>query len=141
MSEQNKAIVRRCTEEVWFKGDLEVLDELVASDYMARDGAPGQPPGRQGLKQVVAMFRDAFPDVQGSIEDIVAEGDKVVSRWTAKGTHRREYMGVAPTNKQISMTGISISRIADGKIVEDWTQEDALGVLEQLGVVQLPAQS
>lgn len=139
MTEQNKAIIQRCTEEVWFKGNLDVIDELVASNYLARNAAPGQPPGRQGLKQAVAMFRDAFPDLQGTIEDIVAEGDRVVTRWTARGTHRGEFMSIAPTNKQMSMTGISITRLADGKIVEDWTQEDALGMLQQLGVVQPPA--
>lgn len=93
------------------------------------------PAGREGFKQFVLMYRSAFPDMHITIEDQIAEGDKVVSRWTARGTHQGELMGIPPTGKQATVTGINIERFANGKFVEEWSNFDALGLLQQLGVV------
>ncbi len=133
---ENKAIDRRFTEEVWNRGNLAVVDELMRADYNGHD--PTIPTGSAGFKQFVLMYRSAFPDVHLTIEDQMAEGDKVVSRWTAHGTHRGELMGIAPTGKQITVTGINIERIANGKLVEGWSNYDTLGMLQQLGVIPAP---
>ncbi len=133
---ENKAIDRRFTEEVWNRGNLAVVDELMRADYNGHD--PTIPTGSAGFKQFVLMYRRAFPDVHLTIEDQMAEGDKVVSRWTAHGTHRGELMGIAPTGKQVTVTGINIERIANGKLVEGWSNYDTLGMLQQLGVIPAP---
>jgi steroid delta-isomerase-like uncharacterized protein len=139
-TEENKAIIRRYTEEVWSKGNLAVVDEIFATNYVAHNPLPGQTPGVNGLKQSVTMVRAAFPDWHATVEDMIAEEDKVVNRWSARGTHQGEFMGIAPTGKQITLTGISIQRIAGGKIVEDWLQADMMGMMQQLGVVPPPGQ-
>lgn len=135
MSEQNKAIVRRLIEEAW-KGNLDVIDELVDRDYVGYDPSNPEPVrGPEGMKEFVTTYRTAFPDANITIEDQIAEGDKVVTRWTGRGTHEGDLMGIAPTRKQATVTGISIARLADGKVVEDWTNWDTLGLMQQLGVV------
>ncbi len=91
--------------------------------------------GPEGVKAQAAMYKAAFPDVSMTVEDQVAEGDKVVTRWTAKGTHEGELMGVPATGKSISITGITISRIADGMVEEEWTNWDGLGLMEQIGAL------
>ncbi len=139
-TEENKAIVRRYWEEAWNKGNLAVVDELVAADF---DGHP-QPSdpdfgrGPEGVKRLVGMYRAAFPDVQMTIEDMLAERDRVLVRWTGRGTHTGELMGIPATGKSATVTGMFLSRIADGKIVEGWGNFDALGMLQQLGVVPSP---
>ena len=135
-TEENKAIDRRFTEEVWNQGNLAVVDELMSADYDGHD--PAMPAGSEGLKQFVLMYRSAFPDVHLTIEDQIAEGDTVVSRWTARGTHKGELMGIPPTGKQVTVTGMNIERIANGKFVEGWSNYDTLGMLQQLGVVPAP---
>ena len=87
------------------------------------------------------MYRSAFPDMQLTIEDQIAEGDKVVTRWTARGTHQGELMGIPPTGKQATVTGITVGRVANGKFVESWSNFDALGMMQQLGVVPVPGQT
>jgi steroid delta-isomerase-like uncharacterized protein len=94
--------------------------------------------GREGIKQFYATLRAAFPDIHFTIEDQIAEGDRVVTRWTARATHTGEYQGIPPTGKQFSLTGIDIDRIANGKVVECWPIADELGVLQQLGVIPAP---
>ena len=140
-AEENKAVARRVLHEVVQKGNLDVVDELIAPEY--RYSAPGNPEvrGPEGYKQLVTMYRSAFPDMQMTEDDIVAEGDKVVTRWTARGTHRGELMGIPPTGKQINVTGMVIARIAGGKIVEEHEVFDALGMMQQLGVVPTPEQA
>jgi steroid delta-isomerase-like uncharacterized protein len=141
MSEQNKALARRAIEEVWNQGKLAVIDELTAANAMFHDpSVPGRKfTGPEGMKQFVQIYRGAFPDVRLTINDQIAEGDKVVTRWTATGTHKGELMGIAPTNKSATVTGVDIDRYQDGKVVEAWASYDMLGMLQQLGVVPVLA--
>ncbi len=136
--EENKAIELRFFEEVVNKGNLAIIDEIVAANFVQHDAPPGLSADREGMKQFFAMAHSAFPDFKSTLEDMFAEGDKVVQRFTARGTHKGEWMGIAPTGKQIAVTGIAIHRITDGKIVEDWTNMDTLGMMVQLGVVPPP---
>ncbi len=133
--EQLKALVRKEFAEVWNQGNLDAVDTLFAPDYLGHDsGSPEPVRGREALKRFVAEQRAALPDLQARIEDLVAEGDRVVVRWTTSGSQRGELLGVPPTGKQIVMTGISILRVAGGQIAEEWTAWDALAVLRTLGV-------
>ena len=136
--EENKAIDRRFTEELFNKGNLAVVDELVATNFVDHSGFPGVTPDREGYKQFATISRTALPDFHTTIEDIIAEGDKVVQRFTARGTHKGEFMGIPPTGKQVTVAGIAIHRITDGKIVENWVNMDMLGMMVQLGVVPPP---
>ena len=133
-TQANKAIVRRLIEEAWNQGNLDVIDELVSPHYVLHIDAPG-PGGREGYKQDVVIHRSAFPDLQFTIDDMVAEGDKVVLRATLRGTHQGEYIGIPPTGKAITLTAISIRRIANGQIAEEWVELNMLGLMQQLGVV------
>jgi steroid delta-isomerase-like uncharacterized protein len=136
MSERNKELVRRCIEQAVNTGNLNVVDEALANDYVYREPTVGEKRGREGFKQLVTTYRTAFPDLRLTVEQQIAEGDLVVTRWTARGTHRGELFGTAPTNKQVTVQGILISRIVNGKIVEDVESYDALGMLRQIGSVQ-----
>ena len=136
--EENKAVELRFFEEVVNKGNLAVIDELVVANFVDRCALPGVAPDREGYKQFFAMARSAFPDFHSTLEDMIAEGDKVVQRFTVRGTHKGEWMGIAPTGKQIEVGGIAIHRLADGKIVEDWASMDMLGMMQQLGVAPPP---
>ncbi len=137
-TEENKAAERRFLEELFNKHNLSAVDEHVAPDVIERNPmVPSQGPGLEGYRQVVGMTLSAFPDIQISIEDLIAEGDRVVVRWTCRGTHRGEFAGIPPTNKQVTFTGIDIYRYKGGKRVETWRQLDALGLGQQLGVVPL----
>ena len=135
MSEHNKTIARRSFEGFWNKGDLAVLDELYAGDVVAHDAPPGLPPGLEGTRQFFTMYRAAFPDTHMEIEDQLADGDKVVTRWTATGTHTGDLMGIPPTGKQVKVPGITIDRLKGDKIVEYWSLFDQLGLLQQIGAV------
>ena len=135
MSEQNKAVVRR-----WIAGlnagDLDVADEIYAPDFVMHDpGNPDRLLGPEGTKQGFAAFLAAFPDLHVTIDDIIAEGDKVVWRVSLTGTHKGEFLGIAPTGKQITNTGITIVRMVDGKFVEGWQNGDDLGMLQQIGAI------
>ena len=131
MSEQNKSLVRYVIEEVWNRGKLSLIDEVVASDYL--DHLPRvEANGPEGAKEFYATLRAAFPDIHFTIEDQIAEGDKVVTRWTARATHTGDFMGIAPTGRQGVVTGIVVDRIANGKFVEGWSIFDELGMLQQL---------
>jgi steroid delta-isomerase-like uncharacterized protein len=138
MSEQNKILERRLVEEVWNQGNFAVIDELVARDYLGHSTMPAnETHGREGYRQFYAGLRQAFPDILFTVEDQVAEGDRVVTRWTARGTHVGEFQGIPPTGRHGIITGITIERIANGKVVECWTNADDLGMMRLLGV--LPA--
>lgn len=142
MSEENKALVRRFLDETWNKGNLDVIDELVAPDWVGHD--PTSPEGAQGpegTRQFLEMYQSAFPDTQMTVEDQVAEGDKVATRWTARATHQGELMGIPPSGNRIEVTGISIDRIVDGKVVESWDNYDALGMMQQIGAIPEPGQA
>jgi steroid delta-isomerase-like uncharacterized protein len=139
--EENKAVARRWFEDLFNTGDLEVADEIIAPDHVNHDPTlPDIPPGSEGQKQVVNLYRSAFTNAHISVEDQVAEGDKVVTRWRGSGTHQGELMGVAPTGNQVRVTGITINRVSEGKIVESWTNYDALGMMQQIGAVPEPGQ-
>lgn len=118
--EENKALVRSLFDAVNTK-NVNAVDELMLTDYVDNDAYPGQPQGREGYKQIFAYLLSAFPDSHLKIEDIVAEGDKVVVRSTWTGTHQGEFMGLAATGKQVSTTAINIYRIENGKLVEEWS--------------------
>ena len=136
-TEENKAIARRVFEEGWNQGKLDVIDEIVTSDYLLRDPSmPEDIRGPEGFKQFITMYRAAFPDIHFTVEDQIAEGDKVVTRWTGTGTHQGELMGIAATGiRGRGVTGVTIDRMAGGKAVESWNAWDVLGMLQQLGVV------
>jgi len=137
-----KAIAAREYQEMFSRGNLDVADEIIAADYVGHDPAlPDLVRGPEGLKQAAAGYRAAFPDLSVMIEQQVAEGDTVVTRWTARGMHQGELFGIAATGKQATVTGISITRFAGGKAVEDWTSWDALGLMQQLGAVPAMAQA
>jgi len=142
-TEENKAIARRVYEtfdRVISTGNMSLLDEVLAADLVDHNPAPGQAPGLEGVKQVFSQFRAAFPDFQSTVEDQIAEGDKVVSRVTVRGTHKGDFQGVPATGKQFAQTGIDIVRFAGGKAVERWGEADNLGLLQQLGVIPTPGQ-
>jgi steroid delta-isomerase-like uncharacterized protein len=131
VSEQNKTLVRRTFEQIWNRGDLGVIDERFASDYAGHSMAEIR--GPEGGKRFVAAMREAFPDFYYTIEDEIAEGDRVVHRWTARGTHVGPFQGISPTGKRVTIAGTSIYRVAGGKLVEGWTNTDMLDLLQQLG--------
>ena len=136
MSDANKNVVRRLFEEVWNKGNLPVADELFAENYSHHDSStPEFGRGPESEKKRATLYRTAFPDVRLMIEDIIAEGETVTARWSCKGTHKGDLRGIAPTGKQFTISGISIARFTNGKIVEGWVNWDALDLMQQLGVV------
>ena len=137
-TEQNKALVRRWLEEVWGQGSAAAVDELAADDFVWHWAPPGVATDREGYKQFLRMDFEAFADVSCATEDIVAEGDRVASRWTWRGTHKGEFMGVAATGKQVALSGICINRFVGGKIVEEWGEMDMMGVMQQLGAIPPP---
>jgi steroid delta-isomerase-like uncharacterized protein len=135
--EANKVLVRRFVEEVIGRGELEAVEELVAADYAYH--APGmEVGGREGVKQLFAMLRGAFPDWRESVEDLIAEGDKVVFRVTGRGTHQGAFMGIPPTGRPVTVAGTDVVHIRDGKIVEHWANFDQLGMMQQLGALPMP---
>ncbi len=138
-TEENKAISRRWREEL-DQGNWAVLDEYLSRDFVLH--MPGSPPQDQaGMKDVLTMIYGAFPDFHTTFEDLVAEGDKVALRMTFSGTHQGAFQGIPPTGKQITVSAIVIDRIVDGKLVEHWSQFDALGMLQQLGAIPQPGQA
>ena len=138
MSAENKALVRRCFKEIWSKGNVDAIDQLVAANYANHDPAGPMPAtGRDGLKQHVTAYRTAFPDLTFTVDDIVAEDNKVTARWTARGTHKGTLLGIAPTGRPVTTEGISVLRIANGKIAEAWVTWDTLGMMQQLGAAAL----
>ena len=137
-AEENKAIVRRFW-GVWEEGNIDLVDELLAPDYINHTPAsPDQPTGPEGVKGVVAMFRSAIPDLRVVVEDMIAEGDKVAVRCTLEGTQEGELFGVPPTGQQLSIKSIAVERVSDGKIREHWRVTDSLDMMQQLGVIPTP---
>ena len=134
MSEQNKAIARRIFDEVASKGNLDVIDELVSPNHVYHSDP--ELSGIEGQKKLVTTYRTAFPDLILTVQDQIAEGDKVVTRFTAQGTHKGDLMGTPPTGKQVTATPISIMRFADDKVVEEWELVDEMGMMRQLGLME-----
>jgi steroid delta-isomerase-like uncharacterized protein len=137
MSEENKALVRRAVDEIYPHKNPDAADEVYSPDFIDHDTtAPEEMRrGPEGVKQQVAMFAQAFPDLELTLEAQLAEGDLVATRWSARGTHQGELMGIPPSGSQVSVGGITIARIADGKIVEEWTNWDGLGMMQQIGAI------
>jgi steroid delta-isomerase-like uncharacterized protein len=138
MPEKNGAAVCRLIEEVLNGGQTNLLAELVTADHVGHDPL-GDHYGREGMRIVVAEYRAAFPDLRVTVEDLVTEGDKVVHRFTLRGTHAGSFMGIPPTGQVVTAAGIAIDRLADGKVAESWISLDALNLLRQLGAVQTEA--
>ena len=135
--EENKAVLRREMEELYnHTGNLDAVEEIIAPDYVSYEPTSGQTRGIEGAKQFAATFRQAFPDLENTIDDMVAEGDKVVVRFKARGTHDGETEAFGPaTGRRMEITGITIKRVSEGKIAEAWTNFDALSMMQQLGMI------
>ncbi len=140
-AEDNKALVRRFVDEVQSGGNIDLIDEICSPGFVNHSAPPGIPADREGIKILTAMFRGAFPDSHFTVEDMVAEGDKVVTRKTFHGTHEGEFMGIPPSGRSVSMGLIDIVRISEGRVVEHWSEGDSLGMMQQLGVIPQPGQS
>lgn len=142
MSVQNQALARRMFEDAWNTGRLDTLDELLAPEFVGHpSGSEEEIRGPAGMKEFIGRMRESFPDLTFTIEDQVAEGDKVVTRWIARGTHDGELMGIDPTGRRAAVGGVTIQRFREGKIVEGWTSWDTLGLLTQLGATPQPARA
>lgn len=136
LQERNIALVKRLFEAVVNERNTEVIDQLLAPDIQNHNPGPSDAPGRQGIKEVFWLLHTAFPDLHGLINDIVAEGDRVVVRWTLGGTNTRRCMGIGPTGRTISGTGIDILRLVDGQITERWGNSDDMVMLHQMGLLE-----
>jgi steroid delta-isomerase-like uncharacterized protein len=132
MSELNKTLARRWFEDLFSRGNLDVANEILSAEFIDHLTHEDER-GLEELKAYVTIYRAAFPDIQDTLEQIVAEGDKVVVRWTSRGTHQGEFMGAAPTGRHVTFTGMRLFRIAENKIAESWVNIDERGLQEQLG--------
>jgi steroid delta-isomerase-like uncharacterized protein len=135
---QNQSVLQRIFDKAFNQGDLATIDELIAPDGISHHLSWGMPANRMGLKQLIAMLRTAFPDLQCMIEDEIVEGDKIAAHWTMRGTHKGLFLGNSPTNKPILVQGLIYARIENNQIIENWTMIDQMGVLQQLGLVPPP---
>jgi predicted ester cyclase len=140
-AKENKALVRRYVEEFVDRGNFDLQDEIFAPNFVRYEASSEQVTSVEDLKHFFGVLHSGFPGFQSTIEDLLCEGDKVVLGFTFRGTHQAEFMGIAPTGKQVTMSGIDILRIANGKIVEMWNQEDVLGMMRQIGAIPEPGQS
>ena len=133
-TEANKAIIRRFKDDVLNGRDVDVLDEIVADDYLDHAAFPGQEPGRQGVKRRISYLLAAL-DPRWTAHDFIAEGDLVVARWSLTGTHRGEFLGLQPTGKKFTLKVIETYRIRDAKMAEHWNVVDMFGLYQQLGLI------
>ena len=131
--EENASIVRRVFEEAINQGNLGVIDEVLAPNFVNHD-FPATGPGPEGFKQTISMFRAAFPDIRVMLEDLLVASDKVGTRGTMRGTHQGEFMGIEPTGKQVEVKYIDVWRVENGRLAENWVQMDMLGLMGQLGL-------
>lgn len=136
MREKNKEVARRFLDELWNRSNFAVVDELLASDYDGHSSTVIR--GPEGAIAFIPRLRAAFPDFEFRVLDQIAEGDKVATRWKLSGTHEGAFQGVPASGKRVEMTGITIFRLANGKVIEGWTNEDVHGMLQQLGAVPAP---
>ena len=134
-SEENKAVMRRFYEA---SGDVERQIDLLSADYVDHSLPPGMSPGAEGFRQLAAGFGRAFPDLQVTVEHLVAEGELVAGRVTVTGTHRGPLLGMPATGRRVTFTSTNISRVANGKLVEHWGNSDQLGLMQQLGAIPTP---
>ncbi len=136
-AEENKVLMSRFLEEVFNKKNLAAIDEFIAPNQVDHTLPPFLPTTPEGTKRAIDMFLKAFPDVHLTVEDMIAEGDKVVTRYTSHGSQKGAFMGIPPTGKQMTVSSIVIARIVDGKIVEEWGLDDQMGMLQQLGIIPI----
>jgi len=139
MSAENKALVQRWFEEVWNKGRTEAIDELLASDGVVHGLGPSDLRGPAEFKPFHAAYRNAFPDVRLHLDQVIAEGDLVVGIWSGSGTHQGDGLGFPATGRPVRFSGMTVARVRNGQLVEGWNCFDQLGMMQQLGVVNLPA--
>ena len=137
-AEYNKALVRRFVDEVQSGGNTDLIDEICSAEFVNHSASPGLPADREGIKILTTMFKGAFPDSYFTVEDMIAEGDKVVTRKTLHGTHEGEFMGIPPSGRTVNVSLIDVVRISDGLVVEHWSVGDNLGMMQQLGVIPQP---
>jgi steroid delta-isomerase-like uncharacterized protein len=135
MATPNAALAQRWMRLWNAASDLAAIDELVTPDFVSHSAPPGLPGGPAGLKQWVAIFQAAFPDLYSEVDDVISDGDRVVERFHAGGTHRGDFFGIPPTGRSGTTTGINIFRVVDGRIAEHWGNSDDLGLMVQLGVI------
>jgi steroid delta-isomerase-like uncharacterized protein len=141
-TEQDKALIGRFIEEIFNRGNMSAADEILAPNFVEHEVLPpGIPDGREGVIVMTSMLRSAFPDFKATIEDTLAEGDKVVIRMTWSGTHKGEFMGIPATGKRVSIGVIDIIRVAGGKLVEHWGQMDSMGLMQQIGAIPAPLEA
>ena len=138
--EDNKALVHRFVDEVQSGGNTDLIDEICSAEFVNHSAPPGLPADREGIKILTTMFRGAFPDSYFTVEDMIAEGDKVVTRKTFHGTHEGEFMGIPPSGRTVNVSLIDVVRISDGRVVEHWSVGDNLGMMQQLGVIPKPGE-
>jgi len=136
--QQNIAVLARFIEEVINRGNLAAADEIVEEDFVELDPLPGQRQGREGLKEIIAMMRAAFPDIHWISDETIAAGEKVVTRFTWTGTHRGTFLGIPATGKHVTVKGVVIDRLSGGKMADSRILMDSLGMMQQLGVVPMP---
>jgi steroid delta-isomerase-like uncharacterized protein len=140
-TEQNKALMRRFVEEIFNRGNLNRLEEFMAPNFVEHEELPpGVPRDREGVKQLTLTLRSAFPDFKATIDDAIAEGDKLVVRQTWTGTHKGDFMGVPPSGKKVSFGVIDILQFSDGKILAHWGMIDNMGLMQQIGAIPAPGQ-
>ena len=133
-AEENRKLMHRFFEEVVNQGNLDVIDDLLADDFVEHEELPGLPPGKEGTKQVMAMFRTAFPDMRLTAHETIAEGELVMMRATMRGTHLGEFMGIPPTGNSFEVQAMDMVRYIDGKAVEHWGLTDQMSMMQQLGL-------
>lgn len=140
-AQTNKEHARRFNEEVWGKSNFDAIDHLVADDFVGHNPSLHEPVrGPDGVREIAEMLHAAFPDCEVELEDVIADGNRVAQRVTLTATHEGEFMGIDPTGEQVEVTGMNITRLEDGKWAEGYELWDTLGLLQQLGVVELPGE-
>ena len=135
-TDENEALARRMQQDVWNEGNLDAIDELLAEDFVQHSTwEPSNIRGREEFKLQVADFHDAFPDLEGTVDEVIADGDRVANRFTMRGTHEGEFMDIEPTGNAVELKGTIFAHVEDGKITERWVVDDILGFLQQLGEI------
>ncbi len=134
-TESTRQIIYRFGNDLWSQGDMAAVEELFSQDFIDHNPLPGQRPGREGYKQMLSEFLTAFPDLNVSNEEIVADGDKGVLRWTATGTHQQPLMGIPATGRQVKLSGMDLLLIRGGQITERWGETNSLEMMQQLGLI------
>ena len=138
-TDQIKSLARQLLEDDISRGDEAVAERIIHPDFVDHTNPPGMQHGLAGHKAIVRLFRTAFPDQWWQIEDLIAEGDKIVARTTMTGTHHGDFFGIPPTGRSVTLTGVHIMRVADGRVIEHWGSNDDLGLMRQLGAIPEPS--